>query len=64
MSKIEFTQRASEVLSGEEKRAAKVEVHKDGALRGWCRVSNDKNLAWLVDSGTTKVGMIDEVSTW
>lgn len=64
MEKIEFTQLADETLSGEEKRAARVEIHKNGALRGWCRIPTNKNLAWIVGNDTTKIGLIKEVSEW
>ncbi len=64
MAKIIFTQRAEQDLTGEEKREVRMEMHRDGSLRGWHTTSSKKGIAWFVDKHSTKIGLIDEVAKW
>lgn len=62
MDHVKFTELAASALSGEEKRAARLEVYKEGASKGWCSFSEDKTVAWLMRDQSTRIGMISEVS--
>lgn len=64
MTKIVFTSQAEEVLSGEEKREARIKMNQDGSDQGWYTTSSKKSVAWRVDGNTAKVGLVAEVASW
>lgn len=62
MAKITYTSLASQELNGDDKREARMHLHRDGSLQGWCVTSSKKSVLWRVNGNETVVGLANEAS--
>jgi hypothetical protein len=60
MAKISYTPLAAKELDGDDKREARVHLHRDGSLQGWCVTSSEKSVLWRVRGEETIVGLANE----
>lgn len=62
MAKFTYTPLADQELDGNDKREARMHLHRDGSLQGWCVTSSEKSVLWRVKGDETVIGLANEAN--